>query len=95
MIDKFSGKFNVDKRYNKQEEEEVEPVKFVTRIVEEPPVVVKGESSLNEYIKLIKKKTMNIDEFLYLKKAEYDTKALESPDPYDLQVVDYQSIKAE
>jgi hypothetical protein len=37
---------------------------------------------------------MNVDEFLYLKKSEYDPKAAENPDPYDLKVVEYQSIKA-
>lgn len=38
---------------------------------------------------------MYIDEFLYLKKAEYDPKSQDNPDPYDLRVVDYQMIKAE
>lgn len=48
---------------------EVEPVKFIYKPVEEPVPVTKCESSLDQYIKLIQKKTMNIDEFLYLKKA--------------------------
>lgn len=60
-----------------------------------PALPVKPESNLDKYIKLIQKKTMYIDEFLYLKKAEYDQRTQENPDPYDLKVVDYDVIKAE
>lgn len=44
------------------------------------------QTKLDKYIELVLKNVANVDEFIYLKKAEGED------DPYDLRVIDYDKI---
>lgn len=44
------------------------------------------QTKLDKYIELVLKNVANVDEFIYLKKAEGED------DPYDLRVIDYSTI---
>lgn len=49
-------------------------------------VSTRPQTKLDKYIELVLKDVANVDEFIYLKKAEGED------DPYDLRVIDYASI---
>ncbi len=103
LVDKLSGKFNIDQRYlNKRggqsalEEEEnrlyQQSLKYQVQDEKSGENLLanykRPASKLDKYIDLILKNVTNVNEFIYLKRNGDD-------DPYDLIVVDFKRIQEE
>lgn len=83
LVEKISGKYNIDRRYEAKEEEEEEAQAMTVPTIKE----VKVNTYLDTYIDMLMKGAKNIDKFIY---------AVKDPgkdNPYDLEVVKPEFIK--
>lgn len=91
LVEKLSGKLNLDKRYKPAFSIEKAPLVTKTSVIEKLPLLdpslKRPFSKVDKYIELIMKNVTNLDEFIYL----YQESSVE--DPYELEVIDYERVK--